>query len=180
MNRLIMAAMAGLVPAGGVLIGSTADAATPVSGPTQLWASLGAGGGNGFKVVFTGAIGDSGVSYGATANGKKTSKQNPGYRLFYLKKGTIFFNTQKLDAASSNNNTPPTTENATTCSFTFVTTDPVTAISGTKAYAGITGSLTVTISYAATLPSKNGKCNMNANPNATIGQVNATGTVSYG
>src|ERR1700733_6115578 len=74
MNRLFKAAVAGLVLAGGVLIGSTADAATPVSGPTQLWASLGAGGGNGFKVVFTGAIGDSGVSYGATANGKKTSK----------------------------------------------------------------------------------------------------------
>ena len=180
MNRLIAVAVAGLVLGGGVLIGSTADAATPVSGPTQLWASLGAGGGNGFKVVFTGAIGDSGVSYGATANGKKTSKQNPGYRLFYLKKGTIFFNTQQIDKAQSNNSTPPTTENATTCSFTFVTTDPVTVISGTKAYAGITGSLTVTISYAATLPFKNGKCNMNANPSAAIGQVTGTGTVSYG
>ena len=53
-----------------------------------------------------------------------------------------------------------------TCSFTFVTTDPATAISGTKAYAGITGTLNVTISYAATLPFKNGKCNMNANPSA--------------
>ena len=59
-----------------------------------------------------------------------------------------------------------------------MTTDPATAISGTKAYAGITGSLTVTISYAATLPFKNGKCNMNANPSAAIGQVNGTGTVS--
>jgi hypothetical protein len=180
MNRLIKAAVAGLVLAAGVLIGSTADAATPLSGPTQLWASLGTGGGNGFKVVFTGTIGDSGVSYGATANGKKTSKQNPGYRLFILKKGTIFFNTQKIDAAQSNNSTPPTTENATTCSFTFVTTDPVTAISGTKAYAGITGTLNVTISYAATQPFKNGKCNMNANPSAEIGQVTGTGTMSYG
>jgi hypothetical protein len=40
MNRLIKAAVAGLALGGGVLIGSTADAATPVSGPTQLWASL--------------------------------------------------------------------------------------------------------------------------------------------
>lgn len=180
MNRLSTAAVAGLVLAGGVLTSGAASAAAPVSGQTQIWASLGAGGGNGFKVVFTGAIGDSGESYGATANGKKTSKQNPGYRVFKLKKGTIFFNTQKIDAAQSNNSTPPTTENATTCSFTFVTTDPVTAISGTKAYAGIAGSLTVTISYAATLPFKNGKCNMNANPNAAIGQVTGTGTVSYG
>src|SRR5450631_2132454 len=152
MNRLIKAAVAGLVLAGWVLIGSTADAAVPVSGPTQLWASLGAGNGNGFKVLFTGAIGDSGVSYGATANGKRTSKQNPGYRLFILKKGTIFFNTQKIDAAEANNSTPPTTLNNTTCSATFVVTEPATAIRGTKAYVGITGTLNVTISYAVSLP----------------------------
>lgn len=180
MKRLIKAAVAGLVLAGGVLIGSTAGATTPVSGPTQLWASLGAGGGNGFKVIFTGAIGDSGVSYGATANGKVTKKQNPGYRVFKLKKGTIFFNTQQIDKAQSDNSTPPTTENDTTCSFTFVTTDPVTAISGTGAYVGISGTIAVTISFAATLPMNNGKCNMNANPNASIGQVTGTGTVSFG
>jgi hypothetical protein len=182
MNRLIKAAVAGLALGGGVLIGGAADAATPVSGPTQLWASLGAGNGNGFKVIFTGAVGDSGVSYGATANGKRTSKQNPGYRLFILKKGTIFFNTQKIDAASNNNSAPPTTANATTCSATFVVTDPVTAISGTKAYAGITGTMNVTISYAFVQPLTKGKCNMNSNaqPSAAIGMVTGTGTLSYG
>ena len=71
-------------------------------------------------------------------------------------------------------------ENDTTCSFTFVNTDPVTIISGTKAYAGITGSFNVTISFAAVLPMKNGKCNMNANPTASTGSVMANGTVSYG
>ena len=138
--------------------------------------------GSSFKAVFTGAIGDSGLSIGATAQGKPSKKQNPGYRLFILKKGTIFFNTKQIDAAQSNNNAPPTTENNTTCSFTFVTTDPATIISGTKAYAGITGSLNVTISFAAVLPLKNGKCNpnTNANPTATIGPVTANGTVSYG
>ena len=179
MNRLITTAVAGLVLAGGVLIGSAADAATPVSGPTQLWASLTSGGP--FKVIFTGAIGDSGTSVGATANGKSTKKNNPGYRLFILKKGTIFFNTQKIDAAENNNSAPPTTVNATTCSATFVVTEPATAISGTKAYAGITGTINVTISYAFTLPLDKGKCNMNsnANPSAAIGLVTGTGTVSY-
>jgi hypothetical protein len=154
MNRLIKAAVAGLVMGGGVLIGSTAGAATPVSGPTQLWASLGAGNGTGFKVIFTGAIGDHGTSVGATA----------------------------IDAAENNNSAPPTTVNATTCSATFVVTEPATAISGTKAYAGITGTINVTISYAFVLPLDKGKCNMNtnANPNAAIGQVTGTGTVSYG
>jgi hypothetical protein len=182
MNRLIKATVAGLALGGGVLVGSTAGAATPVSGPTQLWASLGASNGTGFKVVFTGAIGDHGTSVGATANGKPTKKNNPGYRLFILKKGTIFFNTQKIDAAENNNSAPPTTVNATTCSATFVNTEPATAISGTKAYAGITGTIDVTISYAFTLPLDKGKCNMNsnANPSAVFGLVTGTGTVSYG
>jgi hypothetical protein len=182
MNRSIKAAVAGLSLGGGVLLSSTASAATPVSGPTQLWASLGPSNGNGFKVVFTGAIGDHGTSVGATANGKPTKKSNPGYRLFILKKGTIFFNTQKIDAAESNNSAPPTTVNATTCSATYVVTEPATAISGTKAYAGITGTINVTISYAFTLPLENGKCNMNtsANPSAELGQVTGSGTVSYG
>lgn len=182
MARFIKAVAGLLVLAGGLSLGAaTASAATPVSGQAQLWGSL-SNGGSGFKALFTGAIGDSGLSISATAQGKPSKKQNTGYRLFVLKKGTIFFNTKQIDAAENNNNTPPTTQNSTTCSFTFVTTDPVTIISGTKAYAGITGSFNVTISYAAVLPLKNGKCNPNgnANPTATIGSVTATGMVSYG
>ena len=151
MARFIKAAAGLLVLAGGLSLGTaTASGATPVSGPTQLWGNLGSGG-SGFKAVFTGAIGDSGLSVSATAQGKPSKKQNTGYRLFILKRGTIFFNTKQLDAAQNDNSTPPTTENNTTCSFTFVTTDPVTIISGTKAYAGISGSLNVTISFAAVL-----------------------------
>jgi hypothetical protein len=180
MARFIRAVAGLLVLVGGLSLGvATAYGATPVSGPAQLWGNLG-GGGAGFKAVFTGAIGDSGLSIPATAQGKPSKKMNTGYRLFVLKKGTIFFNTKQVDAAQSNNNAPPTTENSTTCSFTFVNTDPVTIISGTKAYVGITGSFSVTISYAAVLPMKNGNCNMNANPTATIGSVTANGMVSYG
>ena len=181
MARLIKAVAGLLVLAGGLSLGGAAAyGATPVSGAAQLWGNLSSGG-SGFKAVFTGAIGDSGLSIPATAQGKPSKKNNTGYRLFVLKKGTIFFNTKQIDAAENNNNAPPTTENSTTCSFTFVTTDPVTIISGTKAYVGITGSFSVTISFAAVLPMKNGKCNnMNANPTATIGSVTADGTVSYG
>ena len=113
MIRLIRGGAAGLVLAAGVLIGSTADAATPVSGPRQPWVLLGVAAATASRWCSPERFVDSGVSYGATANGKKTSKQNPGYRLFILKKGTIFFNTQKIDAAQNNNSTPPTTDNAT-------------------------------------------------------------------
>jgi hypothetical protein len=182
MRRAIVGtALAGLVLAGVAIFGGVAGAAAPVSGQTQLWASIGSSGGNGFKVIFTGAIGDHGTSVGATANGKPTKKNNPGYRLFILKKGTIFFNTQKIDAAENNSSAPPTTFNSTNCSATFVVTEPATIISGTKAYVGITGTVNVTISYAFTLPLTKGKCNMNsnANPSAAIGIVTGTGTVSY-
>jgi hypothetical protein len=84
-----------------------------------------------------------------------------------------------LNAALNNNSAPPTTENATTCSATFVVTDPVTVVKGTKAYAGIT----VTLSFAELGPkNKNGTCNQsnNAQPVATYGSASATGTVSYG
>ncbi len=182
MARFIKAVAGLLVLAGGLSLGSaTAYGATPVSGAAQLWGNLSSGG-PGFKAVFTGAIGDSGQSIPATAQGKPSKKQNTGYRLFVLKKGTIFFNTKQVDAAQNNNNAQPTTENSTTCSFTFVNTEPVTIISGTKAYVGITGSFSVTISFAAVLPLQNGKCNTNtnANPTASIGSVTANGMVSYG
>jgi hypothetical protein len=189
LTRRIITLATAVVMLGGIatsaslaLASGAAGGATPVSGQTQIWASLGPGNGSGFNVVFTGAIGDHGTSIGATKNGKSTKKNNPGYRLFILKRGTIFFNTKTIDAAENNNNTAPTTLNTTTCSATFVVTDPVTAISGTKAYAGIKGTIDVTISYAFTLPLDKGKCNpnTNANPSASIGLVTGTGTVSYG
>lgn len=183
MNRLITATVAGLVLAGGVLIGTTAGAATPVSGPTQLWATIIGSGNGAFKVLFTGAIGDHGLAYSATSSGQITKKQSAGYKLFVLKQGSFLVNATTLNAALNNNSAPPTTENATTCSATFVVTDPVTVVSGTKAYAGITGTLMVTVSFAELGPkNKNGSCNQsnNAQPVATYGSVSATGTVSYG
>ena len=144
-----------------------------------MWGNI-SGNASGFNAVFTGAIGDSGKSVPATAQGKPSKRMTTGYRLFILKKGTIFFNSQKLDAAQNNPNTPPRTLNTTNCSLSFVSADPATIISGTKAYAGITGSLNVTISFAAVFPLQNGKCNPNtsANPTSGVGQVTATGTVN--
>ena len=180
MARFIKAVAGLLVLAGGLSLGgATANWATPVSGAVQLWGNLG-GGGSGFKAVFTGAIGDSGLSVRATAQGKPSKKQNPGYRLFALKKGTIFFNTKRSTqprAITMRHRRPRTARPARLPSSLLI---PATIISGTKAYAGITGSFNVTISFAAVLPMKNGKCNMNANPTATIGSVTANGTVSYG
>ena len=108
MARFIKAVAGLLVLSGGLSLATpSASGATPVNGPVQLWGHI--SGGAGFKAVFTGAIGDSGLSVPATAQGKPSKKQSTGYRLFVLKKGTIFFNTKQLDAAQNNNNAPPTT-----------------------------------------------------------------------
>ncbi len=181
MNRLIKAAVSGVALAGGVLIGGSAVAATPMSGQTQIWANLGNGNGP-FSVVFTGAIGDHGKAYSATSSGAITKKTS-GYKLFVLQHGSFLVNSKTLNAALNNNNAPPTTENNTTCSVTFVVTDPVTFVKGTKAYAGITGTVTVTVSFAEVGPkNKNGSCNESnsAKPLATYGSVAGTGTVTYG
>jgi len=180
-NRLIKAAVSGLALAGGVLIGGSAVAATPVTGQTQIWANLGNGSGP-FSVLFTGAIGDHGTGYSATSSGQIT-KKSTGYKLFVLKRGSFLVNSKTLNAALNNNNAPPTTENNTTCTATFVVTDPVTFVKGTKAYAGITGTISVTVSFAELGPkNKNGTCNQsnNAQPVATYGSVAGTGTVTYG
>jgi len=62
-----------------------------------------------------------------------------------------------------------------------VVADPVPIVSGTKAYAGITGTANITVSFAIVLPLTNGRCGMNtnANPIAQYGSVAGTGTVSF-
>ena len=57
-------------------------------------------------------------------------------------------------------------------------TDPVPVVSGTKAYAGISGTANITITFAIVLPLTNGKCNTNtkANPIAQYGAITGSGT----
>jgi hypothetical protein len=84
----------------------------------------------------------------ATSSGALNQKGT--FKLLTLKKGTILLNTTQLNKDVNNSNTPPTTMNATTCSATFVITDPVPIVSGTKAYAGISGTIvgTATVSFS--------------------------------
>jgi hypothetical protein len=156
--------------------GSTAPS-TPAGGAIQLWGTPAQNGGG--AVVVTGAIADSGKSANASSSGTPSKKGT--YKLLTLKKGTILLNTTQLGKDLNNNNTPPTTFNSTTCSGTFAVTDPVPVVSGTKAYAGITGTANITVTFAFVLPLTKGKCNTNtnANPIAQYGSVAGTGTVSF-
>jgi hypothetical protein len=176
MLQAIKAAVALPVLLGGLFLGGvSALGASPSGGAVQVWGTPANGGGG--PVVLTGAIGDFGKS--ANANSSGTPSKNGTYKLLNLKKGTILLNTTQLGKDVNNNNTPPTSSNSTTCSATFVITDPVPIAGGSKAYAGISGTLNITISFAIVGPMKNGKCNMNANPIAMYGSISGSGTVSF-
>jgi hypothetical protein len=160
----------------GMLVGGAAAFGQSPGGAVQVWGTPSNGGGG--PVVVTGAVGDSGQS--ASVNASGTPNKNGTYKLLTLKKGTILLNTTQLNKDANNNNAPPTSINSTTCSATFVFTDPVPVVSGTKAYAGISGSINITVSFAIITPMKSGKCNMNANPIAQYGSISGSGTVSFG
>jgi hypothetical protein len=158
--------------------GAPAFGQTPSGGTIQLWGTPNNSGGG--PVVLTGAIGDSGKSANANSSGVPGKKGT--YELLTLKKGKILLNTTQLDKNANGNNVQPTTFSSTTCSGTFVVTDPVPVVSGTKAYSGIGGTVNVTVTFAIVLPLTNGKCNTNtnANPIAMYGSISGSGTVSFG
>lgn len=131
--------------------------------------------------AFAGAVGDHGLSVAATPQGKPSKKGNTGYRLFTLERDSILLNTKQLESDVNNNNAPPTTQNRHHVLLHLRGHPPATIIRVTKAYAGISGTINVTVSFAGTGPKlKNGQCNQNASPIATYGSVAGTGTVSFG
>jgi hypothetical protein len=77
--------------------------------------------------------------------------------------------------------------NKETCSFVYGGTAPMSMIGGTGLYKGLSGTGTITETFAGVGPSytsgaKKGQCNMsnNANPVAEWGSVTASGTVKFG
>ena len=167
----------GLAVLGSLLFGASAFGATaPAGGLIKVWVTL-SGTGSG-PVVITGAIGDYGKTINVNSAGKIEKKGN--YSDLVLKKGTILLNTTQANAAFNNVN--PADFNAATCSASLMATTSVPIVSGTKAYVGITGSLTVTETFAFVGPfTKSGKCNVasSSNPSAIWATVTGSGTVSF-
>ena len=167
MTRVLKAAIACFVLMGGLTLASAAASAQSSSsgGSIQVWLTPSLTG-NGGKILITGAIAD----YGLT-KGKKSGQA-------VLKKGTIKVNLKQFNAAT---NAVNPTINPSNCSTSFTASAPVPIVSGTGAYAGITGSFTLTAQYAFILPkTKSGSCNTsnNANPISQYGSVSGSGTVS--
>jgi hypothetical protein len=151
-----------------------APAAGATKGTIQVYSS-GAGVTN--PILITGAISDYGTATSVTKTGKVD--QNGNYEKIVLKKGGFTVDATQLNKALSH---VRPTFSKTQCWFAFKGSGPTTLTKGTGAYAGITGTVRVTVNFVSILPRRaNGKCNFgnSAKPVAQYGNVTGSGTASY-
>jgi hypothetical protein len=174
-----------VVVAGSLSLGAaSALAATtpgaPVGGPVRVFVTPSPGWGG--RIVIAGAIGDYGKTLNINKNG--TADNNGNYAKVTLQKGTFEVNKTALNTMMGN--AQPTVNNMKTCSAVISGTAPVTLLDGTGLYAGISGTVTVTITQVFVLPfyasgKHKGQCNEsdNAQPVADYESVTGSGTVSF-
>lgn len=150
-------------------------AGMPTGGTVRFFVVPGASQGEG-TAVLAGAIGD----YGKT---HKINKNGIGEMV--LQHGTIQVNLAAIQKKL--NNSKPTILNTKTCSYVYGATAPITILNGTGLYTGISGTGTITETFAAVGPlyksgSKKGQCNTSnsANPVAQYGSVQGAATVKFG
>jgi hypothetical protein len=178
MLRVTKAAVALPVLLGGLFLGGEAAfGASPSGGTIQVWVTPTNNGNGGGKVLITGVVGDYGIGQNVNSSGQPSKKGS--YKKLLLKKGTILVNVTQYGTAQNNVNPPINNSN---CSTTFTVTAPIQIVSGTGAYAGITGTVNLTGQFGAVLPkTKSGSCNTsnNSNPLNQYISVTGSGTVSF-
>jgi hypothetical protein len=169
------------IVAGAMLAGTTAAGAAPAGGEVKAFVTLGTNGKNG-HILLAGAIGDHGTSL--TVNKSGQADANGNFVKVTLTRGGFWLNISQLNQAT--NNAQPSTDSASTCSFAGTGTGPVTVYNGSGLYSGVSGTLSVTVTFAGIGPrytsgSKKGQCNMsnNATPVAQFSVATATGDVSF-
>ncbi len=130
------------------------------------------------KIVMTGTIADYGKVIATNAKGKPTAKGT--YRNLELKKGTILVDITAFDKDLTKAFSHSTFDK-TTCSISLNgVSGPITIVSGTKAYAGITGSFTMTANLAYIGPIVKGACTTKTTtpPIATFSEITGIGSVT--
>ena len=179
MTRIKTAVLALALPA--ILAGAAvASAAQPAGGKIWLFVS-----GNGFnhqKVVVAGAVGDYGSGASVDASGKPN--QNGNFEKLNLHKGSVLIDATKFNAAG--NNPRPIVMSNSTCTAVFTWSAPVTIVSGTGAYSGVTGSMNVKGTFAGVAPRfksgpRKGQCEPgnSVQPLALYVSITGTGNVKF-
>jgi hypothetical protein len=152
---------------------ATPATATPKGGAIRLFASGISQAKS--KTTVTGVIGDYGFGITQDKNGKPDPEGD--YEKVVLSHGSFIVDETGLDKALRAHANVQL--NHSTCSFVFSGTGPATIGSGTGAYAGITGTVSITINVADIAPHKGASCNLNVPGKGTYGTVTGTGTVSF-
>ncbi len=162
------------VTAGVLGVGTTALAASPSKGGkirvfvTNTSSTKG-------RITITGAIGDYGTTVSENANGKVNP--NGSFEKVKLRHGGFIVNATALDK-KLNHGRP--TVNRTNCSLSFSATGPVTVGNGTGAYAGISGKLMITVTFAGVAPKTAKGCNFNSNKvGGSYQSIMGSGKVSF-
>jgi hypothetical protein len=126
------------------------------------------------KIVITGAIGDYGTTVSQDANGK--ADPNGNFEKVTLKQGGFIVNGTELNKKL--NQAKPTVNKAN-CSVSFTGTGPTTVGNGTGAYAGISGNIAITVTFAEIAPKTAKGCSMNGNGLAGYQSITGVGSVSF-
>jgi hypothetical protein len=177
---LAVAAVGGTLGVGGAVASAStpAAAASPTHGTVHVWVTPGKGAVD--QILLTGVIGDHGTATSIDKNG--TVSKNGEYVKVALADGTFEVNAvafnRKLDKLQP-------TVNAANCSAWATGSANITLFGGTGAYAGISGTIRMTTSFAAILPryatgAKKGQCNGNGAPVAQFqDDLEGSGNVSF-
>jgi len=173
----LIGASAGVALATSRQRGAAATSSTPAGGPVKIFVTP--NNGAAAPILVTGAIGD----YGTTLMIDKKGKTDPdgNYIKVTLHKGSFEFNATTLNAKA--NSSRPTFYKAT-CSALDSVTGQVTAFNGTGPYKEITGTLSITETYAFVSPlstsgENKGQCNLSAQPISQYSSITGSGTVSF-
>jgi hypothetical protein len=175
---LLTAVVLGCGLTGGAVAATASASTSPSGGTVRVWVTPGKGAVD--QILLTGVIADHGSATSVNKNG--TINKNGQYVRVVLTHGAF-----KVNAVSFNqalNKVAPSSDKAT-CTFWGGGSGNVTLFDGTGAYAGITGTVKMTTSFAAILPrytsgAKKGQCNGNGAPSAQFdGALTGVGKVSF-
>ncbi len=152
-------------------IASGLSASPAAAGRVQVFSTPPLSGTTG-TVLITGAIGDYGKSVKINKAGRTDA--NGTYSKLELRQGTIV-----VDATTLNKRIQAGVRvEQSSCSLRASVSAPVPIVSGTGAYAGITGTIKTTFTLAALGTTKAGQCNP-GNIAAAFATVEGSGTVSF-
>ena len=128
------------------------------------------------KILVTGAIGDYGTTVSQDANGKVDP--NGAFQKVTLQHGGFVVNATALNKKL--NHLKPTI-NKTNCSIVFAGSARTTVGHGTGAYKGISGTVTITVTFAGIAPKTAKGCNLapNAPTRGGYQSITGTGSVSF-